>query len=221
MDTKKKETLYKWLGLLTASLAVVMFFAAWFQPMWGWYLSAPQYPFGLVLSVYMNHVAGDISEINILNHYIGMAKLDEAAKFERAMAGYGLAAIALVSLLMVFLPGRRIARFFALPAFSFPFVFVGAMYFWMYKFGHELNPDAPVTVAGFTPTLAGPGQIGNFSTIGMPGPGFYLILGASVCVILTYFLRKQVCAVCPYRDTCGMVCQNHLLRRKPKDASKS
>lgn len=214
MEDQQREKWRKSLTLAMALVAAGLLFAAWFQPMWGWYLSAPQYPQGLVLSVYMNHVSGDIMEINILNHYIGMAKLDEAARFERAIAGYGIAIIVLITLLMVFVPGRRSAKLFAIPAFIFPFVFVAAMYRWMYRFGHELSPDAPVTIDPFTPTLAGTGQIGNFSTIGMPGAGFYMILAASACVVATYFLRKRVCKVCPYYDDCGPVCSNHLLRRR-------
>lgn len=216
MRYERREMLFKWLVLACAVSAVGLYFAAWFQPMWGWYLSAPQYPFGLVLSVYMDHVSGDVTEINILNHYIGMAKLEEAARFERAIAGYGLSAIGLATLLMVFLPGRRFSRWFALPAFNFPIVFVLAMYRWMYLFGHKLSPDAPVTVAPFTPTLVGAGKIGNFSTIGLPGPGFYMILGAGFLTILMYFLRLRVCRGCPYRATCGAICSNHLLNRKRK-----
>lgn len=214
LDLLKREQTRKWLVLVTATLSVTFLFAAWFQPMWGWYLSAPQYPDGLTLSIYMDRVEGDVTEINILNHYIGMAHLEEAAQLERSLAAYGLVAISLMTLLMVFLPGRRYARLFALPAFIFPFIFVAAMYRWMYRFGHQLSPDAPVTVEPFTPTLAGSGQIGNFSTIGMPGAGFYLVLGASVCVVLTYLLRRKVCDVCPFYGDCKILCTNHLLQRR-------
>ena len=211
LDRHKKEQWRRWLVLVFAAAAIALFVGAWFQPMWGWYLSAPQYPSGLVLAVYLNHVSGDITEINILNHYIGMAHLDEAAQFERAMAAYGVAAIAIVTMLMVFVPGKRFARYFAWPAFAFPAVFVAAMYWWMYKFGHELSEAAPVTVEPFTPTLIGHGQIGNFSTIGLPGVGFYMILAASACVIVAYFLRKKACAECVFKDQCKTVCPNLFL----------
>ena len=175
------------MGLASAGLCLW----AWLQPMWGWYLSAPQYPHGLVLSVYMDHVAGDTTEINILNHYIGMAKLEEAAQFERSIAGYGIVLIAASTVMLVVLPGRLVGRILAIPSFSFPFIFVGAMYWWMYRFGHELSPSAPVSIEPFTPTLVGKGQIGNFSTIGMPGPGFYMVLIASVLTVGVYVLREK------------------------------
>ncbi|MCB9655988.1 MAG: cytochrome C [Deltaproteobacteria bacterium] len=199
------------LGL--AVVAVGLYMVAWLLPMWGWYLHAPQYPQGLVLSVYMNHVQGDISEINILNHYIGMAKLDEAAQLERAMALYGVCGIGLVTMLAVFFPGKRYAHYFALPAFAFPFVFVSLMFFWMYRFGHELSPDAPVRVAAFTPTLVGHGQIGNFHTLGLPGAGFYAILGSAVAVALAFALRRKVCGGCSKGHDCGTFCPTLFVRR--------
>ncbi len=180
------------LGL--ALLACAFYGAALFVPMWGWYLTAPQYPDGLVMAVYMNKITGDITEIDILNHYIGMGKLEEAAQLERSLAIYGVIGIALVTLIGVCLPGRRFSKLLALPALGFPIVFLGFVYYWMYTFGHNLNPDAPVSVAPFTPTLLGPGDVGNFHTEGLPGAGFYLILGAAVAAGCAYLLRGRQAA---------------------------
>jgi copper chaperone NosL len=186
--------------------AVVLYIAAFFQPMWGFYLYAPQYPHGLTLSVFLNRVGGDVMEINILNHYIGMAKLDEAAKLERQLSAYGLAGIALALLLMVFVPGRKYARWFAIPAFLFPVVFLGFFYYWMWTFGHTLSPAAPVTVSPFTPTLLGQGQIGNFRTVGLPGPGFYMVLVSAFLAAASVGMRRSICAACPARHECQVVC---------------
>jgi copper chaperone NosL len=64
-------------------------------PYWGVFLKAPQYPEGLRLTVYMSHVVGDVDEVNLLNHYIGMGKLNEAAEFERRYALFGLLALSI------------------------------------------------------------------------------------------------------------------------------
>jgi hypothetical protein len=186
--------------------AALSYFVAFSFPMWGFYLSAPQYPDGLVLAVYLDKIGGDVSEINTLNHYIGMAKLDEAAQFERAMAGYGLSGLGLIVLLLVFLPGRRYARYFAFPAMIFPLVFLAVTFAWMYTFGHTLSPDAPVSMPSFTPTLLGTGKIGNFHTEGLPGAGFYLILLSSVLVAVAFWLRRDVCGKCPRAHSCGAIC---------------
>lgn len=207
MTSLKADLRRRWIILGLAVTAVGLYIAAFFLPMWGFYLYAPQYPFGLTLSVYMNRVAGDVTEINILNHYIGMAKLDQAAQLERQLAGYGVAGIALAVLLMVFVPGRRFTKLFAVPAFLFPVAFLGLFYFWMWKFGHTLSPDAPVDVPPFTPKLLGKGQIGNFRTVGLPGAGFYLILASAVLAAAAVWLRTRVCAACPTRGDCRLLCK--------------
>ncbi|MGF1510286.1 MAG: cytochrome C [Myxococcota bacterium] len=199
-----KDKHLRWLVFALSAAACVAYAVAYFEPMWGWYLSAPQYPDGLVMSVYLDHVAGDTTEINILNHYIGMAKLEEAAQLERALAVYGVLGIGLIVLLGVFLPGRRYSKYFFIPSLVFPLVFLGMMYYWMYRFGHELSPDAPVTVPPFTPTLLGRGSIGNFQTLGLPGTGFYLVLLAGVLVAAAFWLRRRVCSGC--KEKCGLTC---------------
>lgn len=205
----------RWAVICFATLACFLYVAAYFFPLWGWYLQAPQYPNGLVMAVYLNKVTGDITEINILNHYIGMARLDEAAKLERALAVYGVSGIGLITMIGVFLPGKRYAKLFSLPAMLFPLVFLGATYFWMYKFGHQLNPDAPVDVAPFTPTLLGMGTIGNFHTLGMPGPGFYMILLSAAAVSAAFILRQRVCSGCTHAKTCGAVCPHLFIKSQP------
>lgn len=188
----RREQRRRWLILLLATAAICFYIAAYFQPIWGFYLFAPQYPQGLTLGIYMDHLVGDTTEIDILNHYIGMAKLDSAAAFERSIAGYGLAAIGGLTLLMAIFSGTPQARFFAIPAIIFPPVLVGIMYFWMYKFGHDLSASAPVRMDPFTPKLLGEGIIGNFRTYGMPGPGFYLILGSALCVVAAVLVVRSV-----------------------------
>jgi hypothetical protein len=168
----------RWIVFLLVTVAIALYGMAYFLPIWGFYLYAPQYPHGLSLAIYIDRVAGDTMEIDILNHYIGMAKLGAAAEFERAIAVYVLIGIALCSLLVASFPRKRGAVFSALPAIVFPFVFALIMFVWMYKFGHELDPAAPVRMSPFTPKLLGKGIIGNFRTYGMPGPGFYMFLGA-------------------------------------------
>ncbi len=183
-----------WAALGLAVLACAFYAAALFVPMWGWYLTAPQYPDGLWMAIYMNKIAGDVTEINILNHYIGMGKLEDAAQLERSLAIYGVVGIGLVTLVGACLPRKPLSNLLFLPALVFPVVFLAFVYYWMYTFGHDLNPEAPVTVAPFTPTLLGPGDVGNFHTHGLPGAGFYLILGAAVAAVCAFLLRRRAAA---------------------------
>ncbi len=181
----------RWAVVALALISVGFYAGAWVTPMWGFYLYAPQYPDGLVLSIYLNHFGGDVTEIDILNHYIGMGKLAEAAEFERSMAIYGLCGIGFVSVLLAFFPIRRYSIYFAMPAVAFPVVFLLSMFYWMYRFGHELKAGAPMKIAPFTPTMFGEGSIGNFTTLGMPGAGFYLILASAVSVSIMFLLCRR------------------------------
>lgn len=149
-----------------------------------------------------------------------MARLDQAAELERALAVYGVCGIGLITMLFVFLPGRKYARLFTIPALIFPVAFVVIQLYWMYRFGHELSPDAPVDVVPFTPTLLGIGKIGNFKTLGMPGAGFYLIVGSAISVALAFWMRSRVCRQCPLSDRCQVVCPRLFLgpeKMLPKD----
>ena len=58
--------------LLVASLAIVPAIAL---PTWTIRLHAPQYPNGLEMQIYPTTVKGDVREINLLNHYIGMHEI--------------------------------------------------------------------------------------------------------------------------------------------------
>ena len=70
-------------------------------PLWTMTMRAPQYPAGLTLSAYGTGMAGDVSELNILNHYIGMPPLHapalETAVFPFAVIGAGAAVPALAA----------------------------------------------------------------------------------------------------------------------------
>ena len=42
-----------------------------------------------VVNAYINHLEGDVQEIDGLNHYIGMRPLGEAAQLERTISMFG------------------------------------------------------------------------------------------------------------------------------------
>jgi len=71
-------------------LAAALFASSLTQPWWRFSLYAPQYPRGLTLLLSLSGMTGDVREIDMLNHYIGMGHLSEAASFERAHAVHGV-----------------------------------------------------------------------------------------------------------------------------------
>lgn len=186
--------------------AVALFASSFFVPWWSFSLYAPQYPKGLTLVISLTGMGGDVSEIDLLNHYIGMKHLAGAAPVERHLAGYGVALIAVLTLVLLALAGKKLNKLVALPAIGFPIGFLADSFYWLYTFGHDLDPKAPLHIGAFTPELFGNGQIGQFETFACPAAGFWIALAGVAFALLATFLRSRVCAHCPDAGTCGAVC---------------
>lgn len=203
----------RWLVVGFALLAVVLWALSFTRPWWQFYLFAPQYPEGLVLDISLTGVGGDAREVNMLNHYIGMKGLDEAAELERHLAVYGVALVALATTAFSFLVGRRWNWLVVVPGLAFPVLFVADSMWWLYHFGHTLDPRAPLRIPMFTPQFMGWGAIGQFQTYAMPLSGFWLCLAALAAVIVAVVLRYRICHSCPLHDVCGATCSSHLVLR--------
>lgn len=163
-----------------------------FLPYWKMTLEAPQYPKGLHVQAYINHLTGDIREIDGLNHYIGMRPLDEAARLERSMS---VAAVIALMLLVegVTLVRTRWAALLSVPAILFPVFFLLDLYLWLDHFGQNLDPTAALSnaIAPFTPPVLGVGVIGQFKTIATPGIGLILAGVASVLMIVGLYFHRR------------------------------
>jgi len=194
--------------LSVASIALLI--ASINFPYWNVVLNAPQYPDGLKMQVHLTKVTGDVMEVDIINHYIGMKKMEEGAKFERSIALWGIALISIFSILFVF-SGRKTVSLLAAPALIFPFVFLLDLFFWLYRYGHDLDPRAPISFKPFTPTLFGEGKIGQFSTVGSLDVGFYLVIGSFILILAALILRFLVCNACPYNTKCSLACPHLFL----------
>lgn len=147
---------------------------------WSLTLHAPQYPDGLKVTVFTHKVTGDVSEVDGLNHYIGMMPLGDAASLERQVATFAIAAIVVMGLLAAFLRPKWTA-FLAAPIVLFPFVFALDLFFWLYRAGHDLDPTAALSssIKEFTPAIIGEGIVGQFSTTAFFGLGFFIALAAA------------------------------------------
>ena len=176
---------------ITLSLARVCLLSSLFLPYWHMELQAPQYPKGLHLTAFVNRVEGNVREINGLNHYIGMRKLEEAAKLEKALSVWGIIAMVLLVEGATFIHSRW-AALLVLPTILFPIVFLLDMHWWMKDFGLNLNPKAPLSssVKPFVPTILGVGVIGQFKTVAQMGWGLYLAWAAAGLSILALFFHR-------------------------------
>ncbi len=183
-------------AVLLVVAAVLLVVSASF-PYWGMVLHAPQYPGGLEMRVFVNEMTGDedptldeVSEIDGLNHYIGMKSLYEAAKIERAIAIPALLISAGLLIVAAFWRWRW-AWLLVLPALGFPFVFLADLGLWMRHYGHSLDPYAPLSSAiePFTPPVLGEGVVGQFRTVAYVNTGWYIAVAAVVLIAVALVLR--------------------------------
>jgi copper chaperone NosL len=173
-------------------LARVLLLVSIFLPFWHMELVAPQYPDGLFLTAYVNHLTGDVNEIDGLNHYIGMRPLGEAAAFERAASIWLIIAMFLLVEGAAFVHSKW-AVVLALPAIGFPAGFLLDLQWWMVQFGQNLNPEAPLSssVKPFTPTVLGEGGIGQFKTYAEVGWGFWMAVACSALTIVGFYFHRR------------------------------
>ncbi len=177
---------------LVFMLARVLLLVSIFFPYWHMDLDAPQYPNGLYLTAYVNHLSGDVKEIDGLNHYIGMRPLGEAAAFERAASVWMIIAMFLLVEGAAVIHSRW-AVLLALPAVTFPAGFLVDLHYWMRTFGLNLNPDAPLSAAvkPFVPTVLGEGGIGQFKTFAELGFGYWLAVAGAVLTIIGFVFHRH------------------------------
>lgn len=151
--------------IAVASLTGVFLF-----PLWQITLEAPQFPGGLRLNIWINQFSGDegggdiIANINILNHYIGMQYIQPDAIPELKYFPYVIYVMILLGVIIAIMNrpwgyvmwGILISILGVLGVYDF--------YLWMYDYGHNLDPNAPIKVPGmiYMPPLFGEKDLLNF-----------------------------------------------------------
>lgn len=177
-------------------LGVIMVGASFFFPLWHIYLEAPQYREGLDLWIFGHQLAAgnegqDLVEINLLNHYIGMAEISEADFTEMRVIPFALGFFILFGLRAVVFGAMsnlidHVVLFLYFSLFS-----LANFAYRMYSYGHDLDPTAPINPEPFWPTLIGTKQIANMTQTSMPSPGSFLLVGALICFLLAVFQSRN------------------------------
>ena len=190
-EMKAHRMRYLWPTVCFIGAAVLLIISI-FMPYWSLVLHAPQYPQGLIVHAYVNHLEGDVFEIDGLNHYIGMRPLGEAAAFERSISIFAITALALLVIAAIFIHSPW-AVLLSLPAVVLPVVFLADLYFWLSNFGQNLDPTAALSnsIAPFTPTILGEGVIGQFKTVAYADIGLILASAASILILVGLYLQRR------------------------------
>lgn len=182
---------YRLPGSLFA-LAALLLTVSIFFPYWFLRLKAPQFPKGLVVQAYVNRLTGDVRELEELNHYIGMKSFASGAVFERSISIAAICVLAGLMLAGLFIHSRWVVVF-VLPALVFPLIFIVDLQWWLWRYGHELDPSAPLAdaVGDFTPRVFGKGQIAQFDTYATPDVGLILAIAASILVLAGLVFHRR------------------------------
>lgn len=178
--------------LAMLAVAGVLLVVSLLLPYWSITLHAPQYPGGLVVDAYAWKLTGDVWEVDGLNHYIGMMKLEDAGRLERTIAPFAIPVIAALAVASFWIRGSW--RWLAIaPALAFPVVFVVDLFAWLYYAGHSLDPTAALSssIKPFTPALLGEGSVGQFRTVASFGSGFYLVMVALLLIVVATLMGRS------------------------------
>ena len=175
--------------IISAIVAGVLLIGAIFVPLWKMELVAPQYPAGLIMRAYGDRFEGDSStyyddvrEINGLNHYIGMKPIKPVTEMDLFVPGLiatiaGVIGVSFIGWKRGWFRAIVIAGVWFLPLF-----FIIDLQYWLYHYGHTMDPHAALNTGAFTPKVFGTTQVWNFHSENSFETGFYMMVLAAVTI---------------------------------------
>lgn len=192
MKEPERKKLKKITRILSAVSGVLLLIIV-FVPLWKIELTAPQYPEGLEMFIHTNKVSGQVDIINGLNHYIGMREIHEDDFAEFAILPYVFAAFALFGVLTALVNRKWFFYVWAGSFIIFSILAFVDFYFWLYNYGHNLNPAAPIKVPGMTyqPPLLGFKQLLNFGAYSIPALGGWLMGTVALFIAAMGFIELR------------------------------
>lgn len=189
MATSQKS-LQKASRILTAVSGIAMFVVL-LVPIWQIQLSAPQYPEGLSLYIHADKLSGDVNIINGLNHYIGMRELHEQDFIEFAILPYVIVFLGILGVLAAVVNRKWLFFCFVIIFVVFGIVAIIDFYMWLYDYGHNLDPAAPIKVPGmsYRPPLIGFKQLLNFGAYSIPEKGGWIMISAALLSVIAVIIE--------------------------------
>ena len=181
--------------LATAALALVV---APLLPLWSISLEAPQYPEGIGMRIWVNTITGakphDLDNINNLNHYIGMKRIEPDTIRELELMPWFVGFLVVTGFAAALL-GRRWMLFVWFGILVAAGV-AGLVDFWIweYDYGHNLDPTAAIKIPGmsYQPPLIGSKPLLNFNAHSWPALGGWLIIAGGFVTAVAVFLEIRV-----------------------------
>lgn len=168
-------------------LAVILLGGIFLFPLWQINLDAAQFPGGLDLNIWINRFSGAegddsiIQNINILNHYIGMKFIEPDSIPELKYFSYVAWAMIALGILMAIINKKWGYGLWFFIMLILSVLAVYDFYLWLYDYGHNLDPNAPIKLEGMTymPPLFGEKDLLNFYVKSYPHWGT-IFMGLSI-----------------------------------------
>ncbi len=204
----KRGLLFRVLTLISIGLIATTYFS----PLWQVWLDAPQYPAdlypaGIRILFYPNAVKNGcpqsnsteisqtetvdcVSEMDVINHFIGMEAISRGAQVELAIAPYAFIFVGVLLFVFLFYRGK-LWWLLPLPGILAPAIFIVDFSAWLWWFGHHLKPTGAFTVKPFMPTVFGDSKVAQFGTHSFPDYGFALWAASALILIVALLLRRK------------------------------
>jgi len=179
---------------IAASLIPLVLFLA---PMWYITLTAPQYPDGITMYIWVNKITGDtpatLQNINILNHYVGMKYIEPDSIPELKYFPYVTIGVVITGLLCAFSGKRYLVITWAVAFIILAGLGIYDFYLWLYDYGHNLSETAPIKIPDmvYQPPLIGSKMLLNFKADSYPALGG-IAMGISIMLgFFSFYYSKK------------------------------
>jgi copper chaperone NosL len=186
--TTKLDKHLKFSSRVLVFLAALALIPTFVIPLWHMTFIAQQYPEGLDLYVYSHDLVGgnkgnDLTEINVLNHYIGMAELRPTDFSELKWIPLVIGLIGVLTLRAATIGNVRAVVDVIVISLYFGGFSMWTFWYKMQYYGANLDPRASVQVEPFMPPIFGYKQVGQFDVWSYPALGSYLFLAFGVLLV--------------------------------------
>lgn len=195
------ETLDRPLRSGSRVFTLIAFFAiipTFLFPLWKMTFYAQQYPEGLELFIYSHDLVGgddgnDLTEINVLNHYIGMAELKPSDFTELKWVPLLTGLIGLLILRAATIGNLRSLVDVILVLFYFGGFSLWSFWYKLQYYGTYLDPKASVKVEPFMPPIFGYKLVGQFDVWSYPSWGscFFALAGVLLFLGIWFTWRRR------------------------------
>jgi hypothetical protein len=178
---------------LLVAAGVLVLIPTFFLPLWHMNFWAQQYPEGLDLYVYSHALEGgdqgnDLTEINVLNHYIGMDELREEDFTELRWIPLVIGLIGVLTLRCAAIGNLKTLLDVVVISGYFGVFSLWSFWYKLDFYGRHLDPRAAVQVDPFTPPVFGHKMVGQFEVWSYPAIGTYFLMAFGLFLLGGFYL---------------------------------